>query len=186
MPAKRVINPATGRPILVGGPVHKSLLAAGYKGLAQAPSLQRATHGVAGQLTQERLARMKALPLASPRSIKSLLGTKQPPHLHRNLLKLAEAQARGEGRGVRTRGWSAMEPKRGRERHAMKATCGDACFLQPANEGFPICRKLSMTGGKCKVDCKGLQTAYVRARQWRHTEVAEQAKALAKIFGCEK
>lgn len=184
MEARRVVNPQTGRPILVGGPVHKRLMQSGVAQFSQAPGLVRATHGVSMPLTPSRLGNIRKLPVASPMPMKSLLGTKLPTHLQKRLVKLVEAQSRGEGRGSRTRGWSAMEPKKGRERHQMKAKCGNSCFLQPENEGFPICRKLSLTGGQCKVDCKGLQSAYVRARQWKHTEVANQAKALAKLFGC--
>lgn len=61
-------------------------------------------------------------------------------------------------------GWGEIEPKRGAERAALKAKCGDPCFLRPKDNAFPICAKLSVTGGECQVSCTGLAAAKNRAR----------------------
>jgi uncharacterized protein YecT (DUF1311 family) len=42
----------------------------------------------------------------------------------------------------------------------MLKKCGKKCFLGP-DKSFPICAK-----GTCKVNDKGLNAAYVRAKQW--------------------
>jgi len=56
-------------------------------------------------------------------------------------------------------GWAKVSPKRGAERNAMLKNCGKKCFLGP-DKSFPICSK-----GTCKVNMKGVNAAYVRAKQ---------------------
>ena len=79
-----------------------------------------------------------------------------------------------------TRGWRKAAPSPGVERQIMKAKCGNSCFLQPATLGFPICPY-----GKCSPVCKGVQSAYNRARQYRYPLVAAQATILMKKKGCK-
>jgi hypothetical protein len=55
--------------------------------------------------------------------------------------------------------------------------CGEACFLQPETEKFPICAALR-EGQGCAIDCRGLQAAYNRARQYKYNKVAEMAREL--------
>lgn len=85
-----------------------------------------------------------------------------------------------EGRGSPTRGWSSRAPQKGRERHQLKAECGEKCFLRPNDEGFPICPSPRMTGGKssCEIDCGGVQAAYNRARQYHYDDIAGKAQQL--------
>jgi len=64
------------------------------------------------------------------------------------------------GRGNRTKGWGKVSPKRTRTRTRMMKRCGKKCFLGP-NKSFPICNK-----GTCKINSKGVYSAYIRARQW--------------------
>jgi hypothetical protein len=56
-------------------------------------------------------------------------------------------------------GWKRVKPST-RERTIMKKKCGKKCFLGP-NKSFPICNK-----GTCKVNKKGIWSAYIRAREW--------------------
>ena len=56
-------------------------------------------------------------------------------------------------------GWKRVKPST-RERTIMKKKCGKKCFLGP-NKSFPICNK-----GTCKVNKKGVWSAYIRAREW--------------------
>lgn len=62
-----------------------------------------------------------------------------------------------KNRGSPTKGW--ISPSR-RERTRMLSRCGKKCFLGP-NKSFPICSRNS-----CKINNKGLYSAYVRARQY--------------------
>lgn len=81
-----------------------------------------------------------------------------------------------DGRGSRTRGWDAAAPQKGKERKELAAKCGaKVCFLRPDDLGFPICPALRTTGGECAVDCRGIQTAYQRARQWKYDDIANKA-----------
>lgn len=67
-------------------------------------------------------------------------------------------------------GWKTRAPSRGEERKIQYEKCGDKCFLLPEKYGFPICAK-----GTCDPDCDGIVTAYRRARQYHHEDVAQRA-----------
>ena len=56
----------------------------------------------------------------------------------------------------------------------MLTRCGKKCFLGP-KKSFPICARRT-----CKVDVRGVQSAYNRARQFKYTRVAKKAKALLR------
>ena len=56
-------------------------------------------------------------------------------------------------------GWAKLEPST-HQRTVMLRNCGRKCFLGP-NKSFPVCTK-----NTCKVNKKGLKSAYIRARQW--------------------
>src|SRR6516225_3057667 len=74
--------------------------------------------------------------------------------------EILEEQIKSGGQKInRTRGWRASSPQRGIERHELKDKCGDACFLDPENEKFPVCSSLRATGGKCGYDCRGIESA---------------------------
>ena len=91
--------------------------------------------------------------------------------------RLRPSMSPGKGRGGATRGWGAAAPKRGKERHALMNKCGRQCFLQPENEGFPICAALR-EGQGCEVDCRGVTAAFSRARQYKHGGIAQRARAI--------
>lgn len=82
-------------------------------------------------------------------------------------------RGRGNGRGSATRGWKKQSPGK-TERRVMLAKCGHKCFLGPGMS-FPIC-----TRGTCNINRKGVQSAYNRARQYKHSYVAYKAKKLLK------
>jgi len=67
---------------------------------------------------------------------------------------------RNMGRGSATRGWKNEKPGY-HQRSIMLKKCGQKCFLG-SNKSFPICRK-----NTCKISRKGVQSAYIRARQFR-------------------
>ena len=74
-----------------------------------------------------------------------------------------------------TRGWRKMSPGT-HARTVMMRRCGKKCFLGP-NKSFPICKK-----NTCKVDKRGVQAAFNRARQWGYTHIAKRAKKLLKTL----
>ena len=74
---------------------------------------------------------------------------------------------------MKTRGWKKMSPDT-QERTRMLTRCGKKCFLGP-KKSFPICARRT-----CKVDLRGVQSAYNRARQFKYTRVAKKAKALLR------
>lgn len=70
-----------------------------------------------------------------------------------------------------TRGWKKQQPSV-HERTIMLQKCGTTCFLGP-KKSFPIC-----TRHTCRVNPRGVHSAFSRARQWKHTAVAKKAKAM--------
>jgi hypothetical protein len=94
-------------------------------------------------------------------------------------------------RGERVKGWGKWKPKTRGDRRDMVKDCGPQCFLYPdapSYPKFPICSRNN--NGDCFLDCKGVQAAYIRARQWRkrfpqYNKLAEQAKVLKKNL-CER
>lgn len=96
------------------------------------------------------------------------------------LRKVIKSVQRGERRGSRTRGWAAMAPQRGKERNELLGKCGERCFLLPEQKKFPVCSALRVGEG-CKINCKGLLSAKIRARQYKYSKVAELAEKLEKL-----
>lgn len=70
-----------------------------------------------------------------------------------------------------TKGWAKMSPKKGKERNAMMKKCGSKCFLEPKTKKYPICSKNS-----CKINKKGLQSAYNRAMQYGRVDIALKSR----------
>ena len=77
-------------------------------------------------------------------------------------------------RGSATRGWHKAAPYTRKQRMRMMTRCGNKCFLGP-NMSFPVCTK-----GTCKINKKGVQSAYNRARQFKRTRIASKAKSMLK------
>ena len=128
-----------------------------------------------GRLPQK--SKVMAIPVAKPRPLRETLADlpKSRQAKRRDLEKqLATSK---EGRSMRTRGWKAAAPQKGKERHALMEECGEGCFLQPETEGFPICAALR-EGQGCAIDCRGVTSALVRARQWGYDNVAELAREI--------
>lgn len=153
-----VINPETNRQIKIGGPVWQELIKKGYKLqtiIKEQPSKKQPSKN---QPSQEWLEQANKLP------------TRQRP-----------IKTYHDGRGSKTRGWSVDAPQRGRERHQLKAKCGDSCFLIPENESFPICARCkSNTQCDCEIDCRGLAAAKIRAHQWKYTQLYDTIDKLEK------
>lgn len=91
--------------------------------------------------------------------------------------------------------WSRRAPKSIGQRSAVLSKCGRRCFLG-TGKTFPICARLG-SGNTCKIDRRGVQAAYSRAREWaaitarkkgssmkaarshrKYTAVARRAKAI--------
>jgi len=152
-----IISPKTKREILVNGPAYQ-------------------------KLSQEiNLSNLKQFTKTHPRRNKKLTDTMS----NQEVKKISEMHVRrkeipGDGRGIHTRGWDDVKPKLRSERAKMKKKCGDACFLYPEENGFPICPKY-----KCEVDCRGLLSAKIRAKQWGYEGIARSANKINKKVDCK-
>ena len=113
-------------------------------------------------------------------TLEETLATTKQPAKRAQISEMIEEQREQEGRGIKTRGWAARSPTRGKERHQLKEECGNKCFLLPEQEKFPICASPRTTGGtsNCLTDCQGLQASYIRAKQWGYEDVAQKADQL--------
>jgi hypothetical protein len=85
-----------------------------------------------------------------------------------------------EGRGFRTLGWAMAAPKKGKERNELMEKCGRSCFLRPEVKKYPICAALR-EGKACEVDCRGVLSAKIRARQYKDEVVAKKASNICKL-----
>jgi len=74
----------------------------------------------------------------------------------------------------RTAGWREAAPKRGKQRQEVLKRCGKDAFLEPHRLGYPV------MGLDCRYDCRGIQSAYQRARQYHNEPTANAALALRK------
>jgi hypothetical protein len=110
--------------------------------------------------------------------------TNLPPYLkrrHAYLTEMAKTSKRSTANPAF--GWSLRAPKKGLERHELKAKCKSQCFLLPRREAFPVCSKYAINTS-CNYDCGGILTAYRRARQYGYEDVATAAMKLAKKTKC--
>lgn len=117
------------------------------------------------------------------RPLAAELYRRQPRYIQEKLAH--QLQHVNDSRGRQTRGWLAASPKRGHERHVLRKTCGDKCFLLPGQEKFPICPScLDPTCNNCIPDCRGIAAAKIRAAQYHYENVYQRALQLEKEYGC--
>lgn len=129
----------------------------------------------------------KTKQLGSPRSARpykpidyeNVLETMPKSRVYKTRQLKHVAQNRHEGRGSPTRGWAALSPQRGRERHELMEQCGNKAFLEPQSEKYPIMGALR-AGGGCQINCQGVQSAYNRANQYKHFDIARKAQQIGE------
>lgn len=71
----------------------------------------------------------------------------------------------------RTRGWRKAKPGY-HQRTVMLKRCGRKCFLGPG-KSYPICTK-----NTCKINKKGVYSAYIRSRQFHKRKISRKAKKI--------
>jgi len=69
--------------------------------------------------------------------------------------------------------WKGWRAPGYRGRREMYRVCGRECFLEPPYK-YPICSKT------CKIDKRGVMSAYIRARQYHNETVAKRAMRLRR------
>ena len=146
-------NPKTGRRIIVNGPTYQKLMRDGY------------------HLTKQDIRYHKK----PSRQYQDKLDTDTQSQ-HRMKVGYYLKKKDRKGRGIMTRGWGKVAPKKGRERTELYEKCGKRCFLKADTLSFPICPK-----NKCEIDCRGLTAAYIRARQWKYNNIGNKAKQLRRL-----
>ena len=84
-----------------------------------------------------------------------------------------------KGRGSATRGWKNMKPGY-HERSVMLKKCGRKCFLGP-DKSYPICTK-----NTCKINKKGVYSAFIRSRQFHRKNISRKANKLLIKMGVKR
>ena len=183
-----VTNPQSGRQITVDGPTFRQIVPdltpSQYKSMMQTQHAGKKRGRTTSDqpVSNKRLKSIAAHKVAPKESIKETLERTYQPALRRRLQKQQEREQ--NPRGSRTRGWAARAPQKGRARHILHKQCGDDAFLMPDEEKFPIMAKCG--DGKeadkceCEIDCGGVHSALVRARQWKYPHVADAAERLLR------
>lgn len=80
------------------------------------------------------------------------------------------------GRGSRTRGWKNQKPGY-HQRTIMLKKCGRKCFLGPG-KSYPICTK-----NTCKINSKGVYSAFIRSRQFHKKNISQKANKILINMG---
>jgi hypothetical protein len=82
-------------------------------------------------------------------------------------------------RGSATRGWKILKPGY-HQKTVMLKRCGRKCFLGP-RKSYPICTK-----NTCKINPKGVYSAYIRSRQFHKKNISRRANKLLNKLGAKK
>lgn len=82
-------------------------------------------------------------------------------------------------RGSVTRGWKKLNPST-HQRTVMLKRCGRKCFLGP-RKSYPICTK-----NTCKINKKGVYSAYIRSRQFHKRNISRKANNLLVKMGAKR
>ena len=88
-------------------------------------------------------------------------------------------KTRKNGRGSATRGWKLQKPGY-HQRTIMLKKCGKKCFLGPS-KSYPICTK-----NTCKIDKKGVYSAFIRARQFHKKNISNKANKILIKMGVKR
>lgn len=88
-------------------------------------------------------------------------------------------KTRKNGRGSTTRGWKYQKPGY-HQRTVMLKHCGKKCFLGPKTS-YPICTK-----NTCKINPKGVYSAYIRSKQYHRGNISKKAKKLLVKMGAKR
>ena len=96
----------------------------------------------------------------------------------RSGVKKSRKQSSRSSRSSATCGWAKASPKTKKSRRSVKSKCGSRCFLLPSELKFPVC------DSSCKVSCRGLVSAKVRAGQYKYKAVYNKASRMINSRGC--
>ena len=89
------------------------------------------------------------------------------------------AKTRKNGRGSTTRGWKNKSSGY-HQRTIMLKKCGRKCFLGPG-KSYPICTK-----NTCKINPKGVYSAFIRSKQFYRKNISKKAKKMLIKMGVKR
>ncbi len=88
-------------------------------------------------------------------------------------------KTRRNGRGSATRGWKREKPSY-KQRSVMLKQCSRKCFLGPG-KSYPICTK-----NTCKVNPKGVYSAFIRSKQFYNKNISRKANKILINMGSKR
>jgi hypothetical protein len=88
-------------------------------------------------------------------------------------------KTRRNSRGSVTRGWKKSKPGY-HQRTIMLKRCGRKCFLGP-KKSYPICTK-----NTCKINPKGVYSAFIRSKQFHRTNISRKANKMLINMGIKR
>ena len=80
----------------------------------------------------------------------------------------------GKKSRIAWKGWKRQNPKTKKERTQMWKKCGKKCFLG-TKKSYPICTRKT-----CKINKKGVYSAYIRSRQFKKKNISKKAIKILK------
>lgn len=88
-------------------------------------------------------------------------------------------KTRRNSHGSVTRGWKKSKPGY-HQRTIMLKRCGRKCFLGP-KKSYPICTK-----NTCKINPKGVYSAFIRSKQFHRTNISRKANKMLINMGIKR
>ena len=188
-----VLSPETTRKIKVGGTTYNRLKSEGYD-MSKLQSFKSvAPHrrgNIALKLSAQNIDSIVARGRWKPPTLQETLhqGWATEPSKIRTLKKQIANQK--TARRSATRGWGAVFPTVGPQRRRVYSECGQDCFLlpnphKPGASKFPICPKCLGDSCACQIDCRGVVSAKIRAKQYGYDNVSASADRISNKLGCK-
>lgn len=84
-------------------------------------------------------------------------------------------------KGNRSKGWKRVSPKSKSEHQQLYQKCRNKCYLIPPDK-FPICAKCQLQKCNCQIDCRGLNSAKIRAHQWKYDQLYQKIDQLTQQY----
>ena len=170
-----VYNRNTGRDVKVNSKTYQRLIEQGIK--FDKPFLKPIKMKMNHKVNHLDNKMREGLPLYSG-DISKLSYDKYPPYLQKRYNELIHNKSLKSTHNI-SRGWSLLSPKKGIQRHKMLQECGPKCFLNPNEEGFPICPyDLENDKPICELSCAGLMAAKRRSAQWGYKNIYDSSTKL--------
>lgn len=112
------------------------------------------------------------------RSMRKVSKVHKPKSKSRRVKTVKKSVRKSRNPSRPSAGWRQLAPRSQNERRALLTTCGPHCFLDPRNLKFPVCSKQM----DCVIQCAGIDSASVRAGQYKYEKILKKSKKMYKKY----